>query len=116
MSKLNFAESAGPDDAGALDQSKLAGLCLTCNHAQTCVRAKHSGQPVWFCEEFDDYIPQSSQVAGTGWKVIDEDSELQSRDHDRARTFGGICVNCTTRETCTLSGSGIDIWECNEYS
>ncbi len=116
MSKSNFAESTGPDDAVALDQSKLTGLCLTCNHAQTCVRVAHHGQPVWFCEEFDDYTPPVAKSTGAGWKVIDDANSLASGDKENTRPVSGLCVNCATRGSCAFSESGTDIWECNEYS
>ena len=114
MSKLNFADSSEPNGAAALDGSKLAGLCLTCNFAQDCVRAKHHGQAVWYCEEFDDYTPPAAGSTGTGWKVLEESNSPKAKED--TRTFGGVCINCATRETCTFSKAGADIWECNEYS
>ena len=116
MSKLNFADNTDQNGAATLDTSKFKGLCVTCNYTPTCVRAKHHGQPVWFCEEFDDYTPPDAKSIGTGWKVIDDAKDLTSNVQENTRPVGGLCVNCDTRETCTLSKAKADIWECNEYS
>ena len=31
------------------------GICTTCNHARECDNAGNSANPVWNCEEFDNY-------------------------------------------------------------
>jgi hypothetical protein len=40
-------------------------LCMTCNYAETCFQRKTHGKPVWYCEQFDDYIPQEPKATYT---------------------------------------------------
>jgi len=37
-------------------KAKVTDLCTTCNYESECTRRKIHKHPIWFCEEFDDYI------------------------------------------------------------
>ena len=90
-------------------------LCSTCNHAEICLSKKTRQGPVWFCEEFDDYVPvKEPGVSEAGFQPA------QSRDRPGTRgkealLFKGLCINCENRFTCITSKTEGGIWHCEEY-
>jgi hypothetical protein len=88
------------------DDVEYQGLCSTCNHAPTCVRLKHQKGPIWFCEEFDNYVSPPKR------KVSEDVSQLKEKTYDRSM---GLCCNCKNRETCTFPKPEGGIWHCEEY-
>ena len=95
----------------------IEGICTTCNDGPTCVRRKSHGQPVWYCEEFDDYVLpsiktfRSDSVLMPGSHLVEDRKAEQDTDK-----HSGVCINCSTRNECSFSELGSDIWQCNEYS
>ncbi len=46
-------------------EKDIRGLCATCIHVEGCLlRNRNDGEPIWFCEEFDDRPPIDKDVAG----------------------------------------------------
>jgi hypothetical protein len=90
-------------------------LCMTCNYAETCFQRKTHGKPVWYCEQFDDYIPQEPKATYT----IDttNTSSAASRKVDKHKLNGlkGLCCNCENLETCTYPKPEEGIWNCEDY-
>ena len=95
----------------------IKDICTTCSDGLTCVRRKSHGQPVWYCEEFDDYVPPSIKTF-RGNSVLMPGNHLfkdrkAEQDMDKR---SGVCINCRTRNECSFFELGSDIWQCNEYS
>jgi len=87
--------------------SENRDLCLTCNYGPTCVRRKHHGQPVWYCEEFDDYQPAKPKAVKR---------ERKSATAKRGSViFQGLCVNCENNQICAIPKTEGGIWHCEEY-
>jgi len=97
----------------ALDETKKKGLCSTCNFSQTCVQLKHKGQPVWYCEEFDNYVPLVSKISDRDTLPTEADTTAIAKD--KLHEFKGLCLNCESREVCAFAKSESIIWQCNEY-
>ena len=55
------------------------GLCMTCNHARTCVYLANASSSIWSCEEFDDRPPAGEEVRNTSVEQAIEHSEMKSR-------------------------------------
>lgn len=87
---------------------ELSGLCLTCNYAETCVRREHHGKPVWYCEEFDDFQPESKGTVVREKRVASTETAMEA--------YKGLCLNCDNRQVCVIPKSEGGIWHCEEYS
>ena len=90
-------------------------LCMTCNEAPTCFQRKIHGKPVWYCEQFDDYVPQKAKVSYT---IDTTQSSKQSQlkvDKEKLNGLKGLCCNCENRETCTYPKSNGGVWNCEDY-
>ena len=61
------------------NRNAATGLCMTCNHARTCVYLANSSNSIWCCEEFDDRLPAIEEVRNTPVEQPIEHSELKSR-------------------------------------
>lgn len=90
-----------------LSSSENRDLCMTCNYGPTCVRRKHHGKPVWYCEEFDDY--QQSKPA-TVKRIRKSAVKKQS-----APLLQGLCTNCENSQVCVIPKTEGGIWHCEEY-
>lgn len=42
-------------------KNEVSGLCMTCNHAGSCVFLANASCSIWSCEEFDDRPPVIEQ-------------------------------------------------------
>ena len=82
-------------------------LCSTCNHAPACSNRGTPDSPMFFCEEFDAYVPVTvdagSRPAPAGTAI------RESQKHK------GLCANCENRETCTMPRPEGGVWHCEEY-
>jgi hypothetical protein len=87
--------------------SEYRDLCSTCNYAPTCDNRSSSEKPVFYCEEFYNYVPvpvkKTSVSASAPTETIDPDK------------YKGLCSNCENRETCLLPRSEGGNWHCEEY-
>ena len=111
--QTSHLHSGGEEENGMSDIVQFNDLCTTCNHGPTCVRRKHHGKPVLFCEEFDDYQPSAPKpfraFADYGPEEKAEASRLSS-----ARLIG-LCAFCESRDLCTIPKKEGGIWHCEEY-
>lgn len=91
-----------------LKEAEYNDLCTTCNSAPKCTVRKNLQRPIYFCDEYDDYVPpksskivQSSATSKTGERTVELDK--------------GLCVSCKHHDSCTLRMSKGRIWFCEEY-
>jgi len=83
---------------------KSTGICTTCNHIDDCLFRLRNGRPVWFCEEFDDYVKMEA--------VMPEEMQVEP---DGQLRFLGLCLNCEERFTCAYPKPESGVWHCEEY-
>jgi hypothetical protein len=93
--------------SGKAREPEYQGLCLTCNHAPTCVRRLHHGEPVWQCEEFDDFQPVVRRTAAP----TEEKPHIATSD-----LYKGLCCNCENNEFCQIPKTEGGVWHCEEYA
>jgi len=90
-------------------------LCTTCNSAETCLSLNTKIRPVWFCEQFDDYIPPKVVKNTT---KNDQHKTLNNRaleSEQNPRQFKGLCINCECRNECKIRIPNGGVWHCEEY-
>jgi len=80
-------------------------LCSTCNHLRTCETRGTARRPVFYCEEFDAYVPVAARPASAS-----EPEKKAGPDK-----YGGLCCNCDNRHTCVVPKPESGIWHCEEY-
>jgi hypothetical protein len=103
------AKSASLDgEAFQLKITEYNDLCTTCNNAPKCLSRKNHIRPVYFCENYDDFIPQ---------KPAEKKIRTMSKNvtKDEVNTFKGLCVNCRHRNTCAFPKPEGGVWHCEEY-
>ena len=83
-------------------------LCSTCNHRSGCNHRGTIEKPVFYCEEFDAYIPVARVSLGSA-------SPAGSNGKKGSGQYGGLCSNCENRETCTIRDPEGGVWHCEEY-
>ena len=99
-------------EEGIKGSLKQVGICSTCNHLEECTSKKNWRGPVFFCEEFDDYLPPKEILLS---KKVEVDSDA-FRIENEANEYSGLCVNCEHRKTCTFPKSEGGVWHCEEYA
>jgi len=87
---------------------KVAGICVTCNHLKDCLHRLANGHVIWFCEEFDDYVPPKPR------KLANPAKQVHSNPGNH-EGYMGLCVNCEHRAECIHSKTPGGIWHCEEY-
>ncbi|OGU54930.1 MAG: hypothetical protein A2V66_02200 [Ignavibacteria bacterium RBG_13_36_8] len=88
-------------------------LCLSCNYSSLCTKRKNLMRPVWFCEEYDDYIAAKAE-SGNVFRNVKKNVISHSNNTDFNK-FKGICSNCAIRDTCQYPKPENGIWHCEEY-
>jgi hypothetical protein len=88
------------------------GICATCNYAPTCVNLKGSKQPIWHCDQFDDFVPQSD--AGSPVATREPVAKAEPVNGTQVELVG-LCRNCANRENCVNLVAGRTVWHCEEY-
>lgn len=89
-------------------------VCSTCNHVQICTSRRNKQGPVWFCEEFDNYVTVTDEKSvGTEFQIIPPWKGSDSMEG--SIRFKGLCINCENRNTCAKSRVEGGIWHCEEY-
>ena len=83
-------------------------LCGTCNHRPGCINRGTVEEPVFYCEEFDAYIPVSRVSLGSA-------SQASSNGKKGSDKYKGLCLNCEDRKTCTIRDLEGGVWHCEEY-
>ncbi len=86
---------------------EIAGICSTCNHLKDCLHRLCNGHVIWFCEQFDDYVPPKPQTSATVLKMTANPGNQEG--------YMGLCVNCEHRAECIHSKTPGGIWHCEEY-
>lgn len=105
MRKEEFVTNSFADVA----KDVINDLCTTCNHYQICSVRKDRRRPIWFCEEFDNYVPVKEVE-------ISPDLEPSFKEAKKeTQKFTGLCMNCENREHCKLPKPNGGIWHCEEY-
>jgi hypothetical protein len=59
---------------------EIKGLCATCNAASDCAIRKDCNKPIWFCEEFDDYVVVADRTPKQALQQLLDPPELQLPD------------------------------------
>jgi NADH-quinone oxidoreductase subunit E len=59
------------------DIKENIGLCRTCAHISDCTFRKNTAKPIWYCEEFDNFIPAPARTPNRGLISILEDIQGQ---------------------------------------
>ncbi len=83
-------------------------LCSNCNHAEACDGRNRARRPIFFCEEFDVFVPvPASELT----------QAMPTQPSERQNTNGctGLCMNCDNAETCTSPKPEGGVWHCEEY-
>lgn len=88
-------------------------LCTTCNYRADCVRRKHHGKPVLYCEEFDDYQP-SPEKPLRPFADYSPGEKLETSKLTSARSMG-LCAFCENQDTCENANKNGGVWHCEEY-
>ncbi len=84
------------------------GICSGCVNLPICSYAKHSGQPIMFCEEFEDSDRKETVVNKT--KGSDAGNGVNYSDNSV-----GLCMTCQNHNHCTFSAQAGGVWQCEEY-
>ena len=102
--------------------ASVIGLCSTCNNILSCFFRKRHGQPVWYCEQFDnsdytvenriDYSNALTKDIEDSFHVNEESFGVNAKE---ANQFEGLCSNCENRESCSLPKRDSGAWYCEEY-
>jgi len=81
-------------------------LCTACNYSTDCIQRVTLQRPVWFCEEFDSYMPAPQRTNKT------VATRTEASDY---HNYSGICMNCENRYDCLRPKPEGGIWQCEEY-
>jgi len=96
--------------AADIEKDVINDICTTCNHYQICSNRRDRKRPIWFCEEFDDYVPVKEIKLETDYKASFKKVNKETQQ------FKGLCSNCENRKTCKLQKPNGGIWHCEEYN
>ena len=99
----------GPSSASASASRPYRDLCSTCNHAEACGHRSTPDRPIFYCENFDAFVP----IAPRPPRATTVDS--RSAGVLSAGRRQGLCVNCENRDTCTMPKPEGGVWHCEEY-
>jgi hypothetical protein len=89
--------------------SENSGLCVTCDHAPTCMYVGDAEHPVMQCEEFS----QHGGGSAARHTLVDLPEAL---DQEAERFLAvGLCATCANRETCTLPRPPGGVWQCDAF-
>jgi len=91
------------------EQKFYNDLCSTCNHGEICLSKNTRQGPVWFCEEFDDYVAVK-ELYDTALQRTDSQDRLSDSEQ-----FKGLCMNCENRHACSYLKPNGGVWHCEEY-
>lgn len=94
---------------------ELNGLCVNCQHSDSCIYLKNTNRPVLQCEEFE--IAEALPARTTVNNILTTSTPRSKTGlEDKISTnFKGLCKNCDNRLTCTLPRPESGVWHCEEY-
>ena len=78
-------------------------ICINCNEFETCIKTRL--QPIFFCEEYDNYF-NVQNTSSYKEKVVFVNGK---------KDFTGLCRNCDNTKTCNLRKTDSTTWFCEEY-
>ncbi len=90
-------------------------ICTTCNNAKICLSHGNKIRPVWFCEQFDDFVPINKDKTLEANSPILKSDIKSIKSAKNSKEFKGLCVNCECRFECKLGKPNGGIWHCEEY-
>ncbi|MBI4870098.1 MAG: hypothetical protein HY814_00855 [Candidatus Riflebacteria bacterium] len=93
----------------ACETDVTGGLCVTCDHAETCLYLRHRTAPVVFCEEFVARPGESRVVPAAG------KDEAAAALPAESRTYRGLCATCLARGRCSFARPEEGVWHCEEF-
>jgi hypothetical protein len=87
------------------------GICCTCNYSPDCVYLKAAGQPIWYCDQFDTYVPRREISL---LEVLGE-AEASAARTVTADPQAGLCSDCGARTDCVNRVPGVKKIFCEGY-
>ena len=90
--------------------NNVLGIGSTCNNVAICNNRKRHNQPVWYCNEHDDYY-----VYRNNKPIILTKEEFLGSQKKETNHFNGLCSNCDDRESCSFTKPDSGVWHCAEY-
>jgi hypothetical protein len=88
----------------------MMGICTTCNDAPTCVNLKASSQPIWHCDQFDDYVPPSDVSSAHRPAATPPIAKTTTNG-----SFEGLCSTCGNKDGCVNQTPGTSKMFCEEF-
>ena len=82
-------------------------LCSTCSHERACGSRSTPERPILFCELFEVLAP--APTAAPVAAPPERPASGQGVEHR------GLCVNCDSRDECTMARPEVGVWHCEEY-
>ena len=79
-------------------------VCINCNEFDTCINTRI--QPIFFCEEYDNYLIVQNN------SLYNEKEVIVSKNND----YQGLCRNCVNSITCNFRKTNSTKWFCEEYA
>jgi len=102
-------KKAGPRKKTPGNREKTRpGICCCCRHVPSCTFTKQLPPPVMYCEEFE--LVESALPRRTAAKPVPSHGGRPG-----AAEYGGLCRDCASRASCTLTVCEGGIWHCEEY-
>jgi hypothetical protein len=96
-------------------KSEYGGLCMTCEHASTCIYPRDPDRPVWQCEEFEVYEAPLETTTVNGFLAVARAKARPDINENEEVKFKGLCLNCENRKTCIFPKPEEGVWRCEEY-
>jgi hypothetical protein len=82
------------DPIEVLVLKELQGLCMNCEHFNTCTYRRNSAKLIIQCELYE---------VGREWQAA------------RPNQLKGLCMNCNNADICRLPQKQHGVWHCEEY-
>lgn len=87
-------------------------VCSSCDYFQNCSYVKNNVSPLYFCEEFSNYIYNKEKIEKENKNKLISLYELGNIEN---RQLKGLCMNCENNKKCKNYKPDIGIWHCEEY-
>lgn len=98
-----------------LNKPQYGGLCLTCDHARSCIYPRELDRPVWQCEEFEAIDMPVDRTTVESFLAAASARRNSGLEENGKAEFKGLCLNCDNRKTCIFPKPDEGIWRCEEY-
>jgi hypothetical protein len=92
--------------------SENSGLCVTCDHAPTCMYVGDAERPVMHCEEFSQHGALPGRPVPR--PALEKIAETLDEEAERFLAVG-LCAKCASRATCTLPRPPGGVWQCDAF-